>query len=127
MFYESRISALRNEAIFGAYNPRWIAAKIFSETCLGGARRSRFEAFSTKREALCAASEHVGDYDLSSTEFYRPEDIDVEIGDPAMERVEAELEASGSVTLGDYYIVLVELTDDEIAAALATVHDEDEA
>ena len=125
MSYKSRLSALRNEAISGSYDPRWIAAKIFSETCLDGARRSRFEAFSTQREALCAASEHIGDYDLSRTEFYRPEDIDVEIGDPAMERVENELEASGRVTLGDYDIVLEELTDDEIAAALATANDDE--
>ena len=123
-FYSSRLATLRSEAIAEASDPKWIAGKVFSECCINAVGRSRFEAFATKREALCAASEHIGDYDLSTTEFYRPEDRDIEIGDPAMERVEASLEAGGNVTLGDYRIILEPVTADDIAAALAMEEEE---
>ena len=119
MSYDSRIKNLRNKAIADAYEPKWIAGKIYSECCTNAVSRSRFEAFTDRRTAFCAATEFIGDYDLSTTEFARPEDIDVETSDPACERAEAELEKYGQITLGDYRIIFEELTADDIPAVTA--------
>ena len=94
-----------------ASNPtaKFLLSKIYAECCTGAWERSRTSSWATKQEALDYAVTFIGDYDLSTTEYYRPEFIDVEEGDPAMDAAIADLAKYHRITLGDFTIEIDEL------------------
>jgi hypothetical protein len=94
-----------------ASNPtaKFLTSKIYAECCTGAWERSRTSSWATKQEALDYAVEFIGDYDLSTTEYYRPEFAKVEDGDPAMDAAIADLAKYHRITLGDFTVEIDEL------------------
>lgn len=109
MRYFQTIQAIKNEEINSNPAAKFLLSKVFAECCTGWANRSRVYSFATKQEALNEAINLIGDYDLSTTEYYSADFAEIETGDPAMDAAIADLAKHHRITLGDFQIEIDDL------------------
>lgn len=109
MNYLNQIESLKNAERESNPNAKFLISKVFAECCNNWPGRTRVFSFASKQQALDHAADLIGDYDLSTTEWYKDEFADVEYGDPAMDAAIAELAEYHRITLGDFQIEIDEL------------------
>jgi hypothetical protein len=109
MNHIAKIQALKDEERKSNPEARFLLSKVFSECCTNAVGRSRVYSFSTRDEALDEAVNLIGDYDLSTTEYWKSEFLEVEDGDPAMDEAIADLARYHRITLGDFQIEIDDL------------------
>ena len=109
MSYFQTIQAIKNEEINSNPAAKFLLSKVFAECCTGWANRSRVYSFPTKQEALDEAINLIGDYDLSTTEYYSADFAEIETGDPAMFAAIADLAKHHRITLDDFQIEIDDL------------------
>lgn len=121
MNYLNQIQSLKNAERESNPEAKYLVSKVFSEFCVGAVGRSRIYSFATKQQALDYAIELIGDYDLSTSEWYeeKPDnstvchfgegEIEMQAYDRAESAMLAELDKYHRIRLGDFNIEIDEL------------------
>jgi hypothetical protein len=109
MNYIAKIQSLKDDERKSNPDAKFLISKVFAECCNNWVGRTRVFSFATKQQALDHAADLIGDYDLSTTEWYKDEFAEVEYGDPAMAAAIAELAEYHRITVGDFRIEIDDL------------------
>jgi hypothetical protein len=108
MSHFSQIQDLKQKECIAKPSARFLLSKVYSHLSVSAVERSRVYGLHTKEEVRKEAISLIGDFNLSTTKFWKDSFLEVD-GNPAMDAALAELAKNHRITLGDFTIEIDKL------------------